>query len=170
VQRRHLRARDATPLAPAASSPASSPPSYSQPPAFVHFTTSFSGLKSQLECRRVNFINNPTNQDEIPKPSPEGSQSLTFSSLASSHDRLTKMSEERLWKFQRPEWMNSAYIRSAGVYTAGGLVRFLFLFLLPSRVYPFQIHNPRYDHMPPGGSPSAFRTRWNVQSAQRKQR
>lgn len=32
------------------------------------------------------------------------------------------MSEERLWKFQRPEWLNSAYVRSAGVYTAGGLV------------------------------------------------
>jgi hypothetical protein len=43
------------------------------------------------------------------------------------------MAEERLWKFQRPEWLNSAYVRSAGVYTAGGLVSFFFwiLFLGP---------------------------------------
>jgi hypothetical protein len=32
------------------------------------------------------------------------------------------MSEERLWKFRRPEWMNTAAARSVGVYTAGGLV------------------------------------------------
>lgn len=32
------------------------------------------------------------------------------------------MSEERLWKFKRPEWMNSAAARSAGIYSAGGLV------------------------------------------------
>ena len=32
------------------------------------------------------------------------------------------MSEERLWKFRKPEWMNSATGRSAGVYGAGALV------------------------------------------------
>lgn len=32
------------------------------------------------------------------------------------------MSEERLWKFRRPEWMNNANARSAGVYGAGALV------------------------------------------------
>lgn len=32
------------------------------------------------------------------------------------------MSEERLWKFRKPEWMNSAVGRSAGVYAAGALV------------------------------------------------
>lgn len=32
------------------------------------------------------------------------------------------MSEERLWKFRKPEWMNSATARSAGVYGAGALV------------------------------------------------
>jgi hypothetical protein len=154
-------------LAPAASSPA--PPSTHSNQLSYLLRRASSGLKSQLECRRVKFINNPTNQDEIPKPSPEGSQSLSLGSLASSHDTLTKMSEERLWKFQRPEWMNSAYIRSAGVYTAGGLVRFFF-FLLPSLCLFFPDPQPRYDHMPPGGSLSAFRTRWNVQSAQRKQR
>lgn len=33
------------------------------------------------------------------------------------------MEEERLWKFRRPEWMNSIFARNAGIYTAGGLVR-----------------------------------------------
>ena len=32
------------------------------------------------------------------------------------------MSEERLWKFRKPEWMNSSVARSAGVYGAGALV------------------------------------------------
>lgn len=32
------------------------------------------------------------------------------------------MSEERLWKFRKPEWMNSVVARSAGVYAAGALV------------------------------------------------
>lgn len=36
--------------------------------------------------------------------------------------RRGTMSEERLWKFRRPEWMNSSMARSAGVYAAGGLV------------------------------------------------
>jgi len=32
------------------------------------------------------------------------------------------MEEERLWKFKKPEWLNSAWARNAGVYGAGGLV------------------------------------------------
>lgn len=32
------------------------------------------------------------------------------------------MSEERLWKFRKPEWLNSVYARNAGVYSAGALV------------------------------------------------
>jgi hypothetical protein len=32
------------------------------------------------------------------------------------------MSEDRLWKFRRPEWLNSIWARNAGVYAAGGLV------------------------------------------------
>ena len=35
------------------------------------------------------------------------------------------MSEERLWKFRKPEWMNSATARSAGVYGAGALVCYI---------------------------------------------
>lgn len=40
------------------------------------------------------------------------------------------MEEDRLWKFTRPEWLNNIWARNAGIYTAGGLVRFLFLPLL----------------------------------------
>ena len=43
---------------------------------------------------------------------------------------ITTMPEERLWKFRKPEWMNSATARSAGVYSAGALVCDLFLNLL----------------------------------------
>lgn len=30
---------------------------------------------------------------------------------------------DRLWKFRKPEWMNSAWARNSGVYGAGALVR-----------------------------------------------
>lgn len=33
------------------------------------------------------------------------------------------MEEDRLWKFRRPEWLNSLWARNAGVYGAGALVR-----------------------------------------------
>jgi len=32
------------------------------------------------------------------------------------------MSSERLFRFPRPQWMNSANTRTAGVYLAGGMV------------------------------------------------
>lgn len=44
------------------------------------------------------------------------------------------MSEERLWKFRKPEWLNSVYARNAGVYSAGALVS----------------HNPTRDRGPSG--------------------
>lgn len=34
------------------------------------------------------------------------------------------MEEERLWKFRKPEWLNSMWARNAGVYGAGALVSF----------------------------------------------
>jgi len=43
--------------------------------------------------------------------------------------------EERLWKFKRPEWLNSAAVRSAGVYTAGGLFSLAFYILLDAAVF-----------------------------------
>lgn len=48
------------------------------------------------------------------------------------------MSEERLWKFRRPEWMNSANARSAGVYGAGALVCVM-LVLRDSLVVPLLV-------------------------------
>lgn len=41
------------------------------------------------------------------------------------------MSEDRLWKFRRPEWLNSVWARNAGVYAAGGLVRLAYVPHLP---------------------------------------
>lgn len=43
------------------------------------------------------------------------------------------MSEDRLWKFRKPEWLNSVYARNAGVYSAGALVCRT---LLPSQLFP----------------------------------
>lgn len=31
--------------------------------------------------------------------------------------------EDRVWKFRRPEWLNSVWARNSGVYAAGALVR-----------------------------------------------
>ncbi|RDW70335.1 UPF0220-domain-containing protein [Coleophoma crateriformis] len=45
------------------------------------------------------------------------------------------MSEERLWKFRRPEWMNSATARSAGVYGSGALFSLAFFILLDAAVW-----------------------------------
>ncbi|TVY39846.1 Vacuolar protein sorting-associated protein 68 [Lachnellula cervina] len=45
------------------------------------------------------------------------------------------MSEERLWKFRKPEWMNSAVGRSAGVYVAGALFSLSFFLLLDAAVF-----------------------------------
>ncbi|KAI9729507.1 MAG: hypothetical protein M1818_008479 [Claussenomyces sp. TS43310] len=45
------------------------------------------------------------------------------------------MEQERLWKFKRPEWMNSAAARSAGIYTAGGLFSLAFYLLLDASIF-----------------------------------
>lgn len=58
------------------------------------------------------------------------------------------MEEDRLWKFTRPEWLNSAWARSAGVYGAGALVRFCllaclltcFLFYIPVHIYVYDVY------------------------------
>lgn len=44
------------------------------------------------------------------------------------------MSEERLWKFRKPEWMNSSMARSAGVYGAGALVSWILYVLLSKKM------------------------------------
>ncbi|KAK8917810.1 Vacuolar protein sorting-associated protein 68 [Metarhizium anisopliae] len=40
------------------------------------------------------------------------------------------MAEERLWKFRKPEWLNSVWARNTGVYAAGALI------LFPLRLLP----------------------------------
>ncbi|TVY54847.1 UPF0220 protein, partial [Lachnellula suecica] len=56
------------------------------------------------------------------------------------------MSEERLWKFRRPEWMNSAVARSAGVYAAGALFSLSFFLLLDAAIFS---HSPLNGSDPP---------------------
>ena len=50
------------------------------------------------------------------------------------------MSSHRLFRFQKPEWLNSPNTRTAGVYISGALVRLLPL-LIPD-VPLFTLPNP----------------------------
>ncbi|KAK6597378.1 hypothetical protein H4I95_09649 [Botrytis cinerea] len=45
------------------------------------------------------------------------------------------MSEERLWKFRKPEWMNSATAKGAGVYASGALFSLSFFILLDAALW-----------------------------------
>ncbi|KAL1877603.1 hypothetical protein VTK73DRAFT_8427 [Phialemonium thermophilum] len=45
------------------------------------------------------------------------------------------MSEDRLWKFRRPEWLHSVWVRNAGVYTAGALYAAAFYTILDAAVW-----------------------------------
>lgn len=45
------------------------------------------------------------------------------------------MEEERLWKFRRPEWLNSVWARNSGVYIAGGIFSLAFYIMLDSAVW-----------------------------------
>ncbi|KAK7749449.1 Vacuolar protein sorting-associated protein 68 [Cytospora paraplurivora] len=45
------------------------------------------------------------------------------------------MSDDRLWKFGKPEWLNSVYARNAGVYTSGALFSLAFYVLLDAAVW-----------------------------------
>ncbi|KAI1853713.1 hypothetical protein JX265_003954 [Neoarthrinium moseri] len=45
------------------------------------------------------------------------------------------MEEDRLWKFRRPEWLNSAWVRNGGVYGAGALFSLAFYVLLDAAVW-----------------------------------
>ncbi|KUI56773.1 Vacuolar protein sorting-associated protein 68 [Cytospora mali] len=45
------------------------------------------------------------------------------------------MSDDRLWKFRKPEWMTSVYARNAGVYSAGALFSLAFYILLDAAVW-----------------------------------
>ncbi|KAM7186919.1 UPF0220 domain containing protein [Rhypophila sp. PSN 637] len=63
------------------------------------------------------------------------------------------MSEERLFKFSRPAWLNSVWARNAGVYAAGGLFSLAFYVLLDSAVWskqanPSDVHITFVDWLP----------------------
>ncbi|KAK8038222.1 hypothetical protein PG994_014989 [Apiospora phragmitis] len=45
------------------------------------------------------------------------------------------MEDDRLWKFSKPQWMNSAWVRNAGVYSAGALFSLAFYVLLDAAVW-----------------------------------
>ncbi|KAM6512672.1 Vacuolar protein sorting-associated protein 68 [Fusarium solani] len=45
------------------------------------------------------------------------------------------MEEERLWKFRKPEWLNSVWARNAGVYAAGAIFSVAFYVMLDSAVW-----------------------------------
>ncbi|KAI0024421.1 vacuolar protein sorting-associated protein [Xylariomycetidae sp. FL0641] len=45
------------------------------------------------------------------------------------------MEEDRLWKFSRPAWLNSAWARNAGVYGAGALFSLAFYVLIDAATW-----------------------------------
>ncbi|KAI1423001.1 hypothetical protein F5Y12DRAFT_565181 [Xylaria sp. FL1777] len=49
------------------------------------------------------------------------------------------MEEDRLWKFGKPAWLNSAWARNAGVYAAGALFSLAFYVLIDAAVWS---HSP----------------------------
>ncbi|OAA61711.1 upf0220 domain containing protein [Niveomyces insectorum RCEF 264] len=48
---------------------------------------------------------------------------------------MSTLSDERLWKFRWPQWVNSAWARNAGVYASGGLFSLAFYVLLDAAVW-----------------------------------
>ncbi|KAG5951344.1 hypothetical protein E4U53_003305 [Claviceps sorghi] len=45
------------------------------------------------------------------------------------------MEEDRLWKFRKPEWLNSVWARNAGIYASGALFSIAFYVMLDSAVW-----------------------------------
>ncbi|KAK3180958.1 Vacuolar protein sorting-associated protein 68 [Lecanicillium sp. MT-2017a] len=45
------------------------------------------------------------------------------------------MEEERLWKFRKPEWLNSIWARNSGIYGAGALFSLAFYTMLDAAVW-----------------------------------
>ncbi|KAL6854190.1 UPF0220 domain-containing protein [Trichoderma novae-zelandiae] len=57
------------------------------------------------------------------------------------------MEEERLWKFRKPEWLNSIWARNAGVYGAGALFSLAFYVMLDSAVWSKSAKNGSNVHV-----------------------
>ncbi|EJP64482.1 hypothetical protein NHJ13051_001182 [Beauveria bassiana] len=51
------------------------------------------------------------------------------------------MEEDRLWKFTKPEWLNSIRARNAGIYVAGGLFSLAFYTMLDAAVWSKSANN-----------------------------
>ncbi|KAI5862740.1 vacuolar protein sorting-associated protein [Durotheca rogersii] len=51
------------------------------------------------------------------------------------------MDEGRLWKFPRPAWLNSAWARSAGVYSAGALFSLAFYIMIDAAAWSKSLLN-----------------------------
>ncbi|KAH8881523.1 UPF0220-domain-containing protein [Thozetella sp. PMI_491] len=57
------------------------------------------------------------------------------------------MSEDRLWKFRKPEWMNSVMARNTGVYASGALFSLAFYVLLDAAVWSKSAYNASIIHV-----------------------
>jgi hypothetical protein len=57
------------------------------------------------------------------------------------------MEEGRLWRFRRPEWMNTVWARNAGVYSAGALFSIAFYVMLDSAVWSASPRNGSDTHI-----------------------
>ncbi|KAI9802032.1 MAG: hypothetical protein M1825_003088 [Sarcosagium campestre] len=51
------------------------------------------------------------------------------------------MSSDRLWRFPKPEWVNSATTRTAGVYVAGALFSLGFFFFIDAATFSHSAKN-----------------------------
>lgn len=56
------------------------------------------------------------------QPTPSPATTLRNSNHSTTPSRTMDVSENRLFRWSKPEWMNSSSIRGAGVYTSGALV------------------------------------------------
>lgn len=50
------------------------------------------------------------------------------------------MEEERLWKFSRPEWLNTVWARNAGVYSAGAIVCYVLWIVADLAIHCYALH------------------------------
>jgi len=56
-------------------------------------------------------------------------------------------SENRLWRFSKPEWLSNSNVRSAGVYTAGALFSIGFFFLVDAAAFSRSSRNGSEIHI-----------------------
>ncbi|KAK7456085.1 hypothetical protein Landi51_02329 [Colletotrichum acutatum] len=110
-----------------------------------------------IDCSRTL----PTKHAQIPRPpdsSTTVSQTGSYLQLSASEPNYTPkpnpfittfaaMEEERLWKFSKPEWLNSAWARNFGVYGAGALFSIAFYVMLDSAVWSKSARNGSDTHV-----------------------